>query len=169
MPFVECLDPRRFFIPSLSKILAFGGLVPNGVNLATIDHRSLDEDRHQADRIDQQLKLIDENMTPHAQLIGPHSQGRDDYRNRRDFFLSVKEFQVAAEETDRAEQTLGLGLHLLPAASVGQAQTRSDWLQGGFEVGGGGADDADAPPAPEDPPADDTPPSRKVWGLEDDE
>lgn len=74
-----------------------------------------------------------------------------------------------AEEIDRAEQTLGLGLHLLPAASAGQAQTGSDWLQGGFEVGGGGADDADAPLAPEDPPADYTPPTRKGWRFEDDE
>lgn len=73
------------------------------------------------------------------------------------------------EEIDRAEQTLGLGLHLLPTNSVGQAQTSSDWLQGGFEVGGSGADDADAPPAPEDPPADDTPPTRKGWRFEDDE
>lgn len=74
-----------------------------------------------------------------------------------------------AEEIDRAEQTLGLGLHLLPAASVGQAQAGSDWLQGGFEVGGSEADDAEVPPAPEDPPADDTPPSRKGWRFEDDE
>lgn len=74
-----------------------------------------------------------------------------------------------AEEIDRAEQTLGLGLHLLPTASTGLAQTGSDWLQGGFEVGGGGADDADVPPAAEDPPADDAPPTRKGWRFEDDE
>lgn len=74
-----------------------------------------------------------------------------------------------AEEIDRAEQTLGLGLRLLPATSVGQAQTGSDWLQGGFEVGGSEADDADAPPAQDDPPADGAPPTSKGWRFEDDE
>ncbi|MFB9221639.1 Mu transposase C-terminal domain-containing protein [Paracoccus cavernae] len=77
--------------------------------------------------------------------------------------------KYSAEEIDRAEEKLGLGLHLLPAVSTDQQPSGSGWLQGGFEVGSADADSADAPPALKDPPADGPPPSRKGWRFEDDE
>lgn len=77
--------------------------------------------------------------------------------------------KYSAEEIDRAEEKLGLGLHLLPAVSTDQGPSNLGWLQGGFEVGSGDTNNADAPPAPEGPPVDDIPPSRKGWRFEDDE
>lgn len=77
--------------------------------------------------------------------------------------------KFSAEEIDRAERTLGLGLHLLPAApDVGVAAT-TNWMEGGFEVGGDDSVDAELLPAPENPPSDDPAPSHKTWRFEDDE
>lgn len=77
--------------------------------------------------------------------------------------------KYSPEEIDRAEEKLGLGLHLLPATSTDQQPRGSGWLHSGFEVGGGDANNADAPPTPEDPPADGASPSLKGWRFEDDE
>lgn len=76
--------------------------------------------------------------------------------------------KFTAEEIDRAEQTLQLGLHLLPKTAISETSTNSDWLSGGFEVGGDDADDGSMPPNPNDPHDNNTP-SRKGWRFEDDE
>lgn len=77
--------------------------------------------------------------------------------------------KFTAEEVDRAERTLGLGLHLLPAAPDQGSVASSNWLDAGFEVGGNDPDDAEIPHTPENPPSDDTAASRKTWRFEDDE
>lgn len=77
--------------------------------------------------------------------------------------------KFTAEEIDRAERTLGLGLHLLPAAPDHGKVASSNWLETGLEVRGDDPDNAEISPAPENPPSDDTTPSRKTWRFEDDE
>ena len=77
--------------------------------------------------------------------------------------------KFTADEIDRAEQTLGLGLHLLPAAPDHGSVASSNWLDAGFEVGGDDPDDAETPHPPENPPSDDATPSHKTWRFEDDE
>lgn len=76
----------------------------------------------------------------------------------------------SAEEIDRAERTLGLGLHLLPVAPDAGPAASTNWMEGGFEVGGDDPQqDAEIPPTPEDPPSDDSPTSQKGWRFEDDD
>lgn len=77
--------------------------------------------------------------------------------------------KFTADEIDRAEQTLGLGLHLLPAAPDHGSVASSNWLDAGFEVGGDDPDDAETPHPPENPPSDDATPSHKTWRFADDE
>ena len=77
--------------------------------------------------------------------------------------------KFTADEIDRAERTLGLGLHLLPAAPDAGAAATTNWLEGGFEVGGDDPDDAEISSPPENPPSDDAAPSPKTWRFEDDE
>lgn len=77
--------------------------------------------------------------------------------------------KFTAEEIDRAERTLGLGLHLLPAALDHGNVASSNWLEVGYEVGGDDPDDAEITPAPENSPSDDTAPTRTGWRFEDDD
>lgn len=74
-----------------------------------------------------------------------------------------------AEEIDRAERTLGLGLHLLPAEPDAGAAATTNWMEGGFEVGRDDPDDAEISSPPENSPSDDPAPSHKTWRFEDDE
>ena len=81
----------------------------------------------------------------------------------------LKRMKFTAEEIDRAERTLGLGLHLLPAVSTPDNVASSSWLDAGFEVMRSDPEDAKTPHIPENPPSDDTTPSHKPWRFEDDE
>ena len=81
----------------------------------------------------------------------------------------LKRMKFTAEEIDRAERTLGLGLHLLPAVSTPDNVASSSWLDAGFEVTRSDPEDAETPYTPGNPPSDDTTPSHKPWRFEDDE
>lgn len=76
---------------------------------------------------------------------------------------------LSAEELDRAERTLGLGLHFLPSDAPVQAAAPSNWLEGGFEVGAPDAGDPENPPPPEAPPAGEPPVQGKGWRFDDEE
>ncbi len=76
---------------------------------------------------------------------------------------------LSAEELDRAERTLGLGLHFLPSDASAQAAAPSNWLEGGVEVGAPDAGDPENPSPPEAPPAGEPPMQGKGWRFDDEE
>ncbi|MDH2329001.1 Mu transposase C-terminal domain-containing protein [Cereibacter sp. SYSU M97828] len=61
---------------------------------------------------------------------------------------------LSADEVDKAEKALGLGLHLLPAVPTTESGAESDWFSGGFEAGVETIPDAEDVP-PIQPPQDD--------------
>lgn len=64
---------------------------------------------------------------------------------------------LSADEVDKAEKALGLGLHLLPAASTTESGAESDWFNGGFEAGVETDLDAEDVPLIQSPQDDETP------------